>query len=118
MDVSGGDLTYGVNKILVAALVVPAEATPATFDLSRIYPNPFRGSVTISFDVPSVARMDRQEVAVSVYDLHGSLIDRLAKGTYLPGHYTFPGTGKTAVPPHPDRASTLSECRRRILRSG
>ena len=58
------------------------------FDLSHASPNPFRGSVSIAFDVPTITGASGQPVEINVYDLKGSLIKQLANGRYQGGHYS------------------------------
>ena len=61
------------------------------FDLARVYPNPFRGNVKIAFDVPTTG--GGLEIEISVYDMKGSLVQQLVKGTYMGGHYTVSWNG-------------------------
>ena len=89
---SGGDPTYGVNKILIASLAVPLGASISSFDLSRVYPNPFRGSVRIAFDVPAMGGTADQEVEIGVYDMKGCLVASLIKGRYAAGSYAVSWT--------------------------
>jgi hypothetical protein len=104
---NGRQALYGTDSIFLGELKVPdaiaaaakslgeesdltaSEDYPATkFDLTRASPNPFRGSVTIAFDVPAITGASDQAVEISVYDLKGSLVKQLAGGKYQPGHYS------------------------------
>ncbi len=86
---SGGVPTYGVNKILIATLAVPARALISSFNLPRVCPNPFRGSVKIAFDVPTIAGVSQHAIEINVYDLKGSLVKQIANGIYQAGHYAL-----------------------------
>jgi hypothetical protein len=92
----GGDPTYEANKVLIATLAVPAQALISSFDLPLVYPNPFRGSVRIAFDVPALQSAADQEVEIGVYDMKGSLVQSLVKGRYAAGSYTVSWNGKPA----------------------
>jgi hypothetical protein len=97
LEVTGGsDPTYEANKVLIATLAVPAQAFISSFDLPRVSPNPFRGSVRIAFDVPALQSAADQEVEIGVYDMKGSLVQSLVKGRYAAGSYAVSWNGKPA----------------------
>lgn len=67
------------------ATSVPSESdpeAPAHIVLHPTYPNPFRGSTVIAFDVPRV-----ESITIEVFDLHGRKLATLADGTYGPGRH-------------------------------
>jgi len=67
---------------------VPDEYRFTTFNLSRVYPNPFKGSVKIEFDVPTIMNVNQHAVQIGIYDMKGSLIKTIANGIYRAGHYS------------------------------
>ncbi len=93
---SGGDPTYGINKILIATLAVPGRALISSFNLPRVYPNPFRGNAHIAFDVPALGGAADQEVEIGVYDMKGCLVTSLIKGRYAAGSYAVSWNGRRA----------------------
>jgi hypothetical protein len=85
---NGTAAKYAADKVFLGVLSVPGGSLIKMFDLTRAYPNPFRGSVKISFDVPSIAGASQQAIEINVYDLKGSLVKQLASGKYQAGHYS------------------------------
>jgi hypothetical protein len=96
LTVAGGNPVYAAKTILSVTLGVPAGANMSSFALPRLHPNPFRGSVTIAFDVPAISGSADQEVEIGVYDMRGSLVQRLAKARYAPGSYSVTWNGRAA----------------------
>jgi len=90
---NGTTAQYGVDKVLLGFLSVPEGYLITKFDLSRAYPNPFRGSVSIAFDVPTIAGVAKHAIEINVYDMKGSLVKQLASGVYPAGHYTLGWNG-------------------------
>jgi len=86
----GSDPVYTAKTILTATLAVPAGALISVFNLSRAYPNPFKGSVNIAFDVPAIADGSQHPIEIDIFDMKGSLVKQLAKGIYQAGHYELP----------------------------
>jgi|GEM_PF-1279604 len=72
----------------VGVLSVPDGYQITKFDLTRVYPNPFRRAAKIAFDVPTIAGVAEHSLEINVYDLKGSLVKQLANGKYQAGHYT------------------------------
>ena len=64
--------------------------TPETVQLLHAYPNPFNPSTTIEFTLAH-----QQQIQLTVYDLHGRQVARLADGMYATGIHqlTFDGNG-------------------------
>jgi hypothetical protein len=58
-------------------------AAPAAFALDEVYPNPFAAEATVRY---SVARAT--DVRLTVYDLLGREVARLAEGPHEAGHHT------------------------------
>jgi flagellar hook assembly protein FlgD len=85
---NGTAVKYGVDKVYVGELEVTSGYLITKFDLTQAYPNPFRGSVKISFDVPTIADASQQAIEINVYDLKGSLVKQLASGKYQAGRYS------------------------------
>ncbi len=78
----GTPAKYGVDKVFLGVLSVPEGYLITKFDLTRAYPNPFRGSVKIAFDVPTIGGVTEHGIELAVYDLKGSLVKQLASGLY------------------------------------
>ena len=79
---------YSADAVFMGDLAVPGADMIRKFDLSKVYPNPFRGSATIAFDVPLIVGVAEQDVEIGVYDMKGSLVRQIVKGKYAAGHYT------------------------------
>ena len=90
---SGTEARYAEDGILMGSLVVSQGALIKRFDLSRAYPNPFRGSVRISFDVPTINGIAEHAISIEIYDLKGGVVAQLAKGKYRAGHYSLTWNG-------------------------
>ena len=86
---NGTPAKYGVDKVFLGVLSVPDGYLITKFDLTRAYPNPFRGSVKIAFDVPTIGGVSQHAIELAVYDLKGSLVKQLASGLYRAGHYSL-----------------------------
>ena len=78
----------------------PEPITPgvSTFDVTRVYPNPFRESVAIEYTVPRVS-----EVSIAVYNTQGRLVrhirfDRQAAGARTVSWDGRDGTGQRVGP--------------------
>jgi aminopeptidase N len=65
---------------------------PQSVELSSPYPNPFNGSVNISFSVEGAPR----ELSIEIYDILGRKVITLAKGNYETGYHmlTWDGRGE------------------------
>jgi hypothetical protein len=55
---------------------------PLAFGMDRLYPNPFGGTATISYQVPKAGR-----VSLKVYNVAGQLVRTLADGVQEAGYY-------------------------------
>lgn len=64
--------------------VDPTNGQPAAFGLLPSYPNPFNGSVTLGFILPTPGRL-----RLSVYDLSGKMVGNVASGDYPAGRYRY-----------------------------
>jgi hypothetical protein len=84
---TGGEPRYSADGILIGALSVPEGFFIKAFAMSKAYPNPFRGSIKIAFDVPMIAGIEEHAVEINIYNIKGGLVQRLAKDSYKPGHY-------------------------------
>jgi hypothetical protein len=69
--------------------VVVSSTKPEAFKLYRNYPNPFRLSTRIAYDLPA-----RSNVSLSVYDAGGRRVRELAGGLQQAGHYSLSWDGK------------------------
>jgi aminopeptidase N len=65
-----------------------AEALPVEFALTSVYPNPFNPSVNIKFDLPA-----QSPVTLSVYNLHGQIVNRRMLGSMTPGTHEIQWNG-------------------------
>ena len=57
---------------------------PYKYSLSQNFPNPFNPSTSISFSVPN-----RSQVIISIYDIRGNFIEKIADGVYVSGKHTI-----------------------------
>lgn len=57
---------------------------PSSFWISPPYPNPFNSSTSITINLP-----ERSAVDLSIYNLTGQLVTRLASGEYAVGQHSF-----------------------------
>ncbi len=89
MASNGSGARYSENAVFLGSLTVSPGALIKKFDLSKAYPNPFRGSVHIVFDVPMINGNSEQNIAIEIYDLEGRLVEQLAKDMYRAGHYAI-----------------------------
>ena len=69
------------------------QGIPATFSLEQNFPNPFRGTTTINFDLPTASY-----VKIEIFDVHGRLVDTLVSGEYVAGRHqiTWTSTGQSS----------------------
>jgi hypothetical protein len=88
---------YADNAIMLGTLSIHHEAAITRCALANAYPNPFRGTVRIGFDVAATHGMDVQSVEVNVYDLRGTLVRQLVKGMYKTGHYSVVWDGSEHI---------------------
>ena len=65
--------------------------TPVAFQISAIHPNPFTGSVTIRYDVPSG---EGREMSLVVYDVSGRVVQRLVGEARKPGRHEVVWDGR------------------------
>ncbi len=89
---NGASATFAVNGIIAGTFAAPAVAGCAGIDFPKAYPNPFRGAVTISFDVPASLNGGKLDLEINAYDATGRLVRQLARGGYREGHYTLSWT--------------------------
>jgi len=70
---------------------IPTARVPRTFSLSQNYPNPFNPTTVIQYNIP-----EGQETGVSltVYDLHGRIVNKLVDEKQAPGIHRVNWTGK------------------------
>lgn len=64
--------------------IEPPGIAPESFSLSPAYPNPFRGTVQIQFELPS-----RTQAALRVYNVLGQQVTVLAEGVHEAGSHTY-----------------------------
>ena len=62
-------VVYKAGAVFRGQMNVSGGYEIVAFDLSRAYPNPFRGSVKISFDVPSIAGASQQAIEIKVLSI-------------------------------------------------
>jgi glucose/arabinose dehydrogenase len=78
----------------VTAVTEMVGETPAGFDLSAAYPNPFNPSTQIDFSVPDVGQ--GMQATLQVYSVDGQLVATLLDGSVTGGRYhaTWNGTDR------------------------
>jgi hypothetical protein len=79
---------YADNAIMVGTLSINRALVITRCALSNAYPNPFRGTVRIAFDVAAINNKDMQNVEVTIYDLRGTQVCQLVRGIYKTGRYS------------------------------
>ena len=67
---------------------------PLVFALEQNYPNPFNAGTMIRFHVPQTSHSEAL-VTISLYDLQGRLIRKLAQGTHTAGIHQVFWNGRT-----------------------
>ena len=81
---SGWDIgAFEYQNIVVNEM--PPPALPK-FSLMA-YPNPFRGPVTVAFNVPLIQGVSVDTIEIAIYNLEGIFIAQIAKGVYRSGNY-------------------------------
>jgi hypothetical protein len=71
-----------VRYVQGATAVLTTGVSPASYALESPRPNPFRAQTTIQFDVPV-----RERATVSIVDVSGRIVKRVASGELVPGRY-------------------------------
>jgi hypothetical protein len=69
--------------------VVVASLQPGAFRLYRNFPNPFRGATRIAYDLPV-----RSRICLSIYDVDGRQVRKLADGWQDAGRYSLNWDGR------------------------
>jgi len=72
-----------VNYTITAIDIKKTEAAPSSFALFQNYPNPFNPETTIEYNLPNTA-----EVILTVYNVNGRQIQRLAHGQKEAGNHS------------------------------
>jgi hypothetical protein len=85
---------YSANGIIIGSFSVPDRFFITRFALDKVYPNPFRRSVKIAFDVPMIEGIAKHAVEINIFDMKGSLVHRLTSGKYGAGHYILSWNGE------------------------
>ncbi|MEN8248093.1 MAG: T9SS type A sorting domain-containing protein [Bacteroidota bacterium] len=67
---------------------------PETVYFMKNYPNPFNSITNIQYSVPESYISNEQEVNLSIYDMHGSLLKTLVNESQKPGVYTVQWNSK------------------------
>ena len=71
------------------AAVLVASQTPGAFKLYRNSPNPFQRATRIAYDLPA-----RSKVTLSIYDVNGRQVRKLADGWQNAGRYSLRWDGR------------------------
>ena len=95
--VSGRPILYKENGIFKESLAVPAGYACSGYELSEVYPSPFRDMLRISFNVPMIQGTASSNVEINLYDMNGALIHHFAEGRFQPGHYSVFWNGSLAA---------------------
>ena len=80
-------ISYGAFPLDVKPIDIPE--IPKGFMLTQNYPNPFNPTTRIQFSTDNQA-----EIQITVYDVLGSEVTRLAGSTYYPGAYSVEWNGR------------------------
>lgn len=85
VDIDGLGFTYGLTvEVFVSEL-------PSKFELKSNYPNPFNSITNIRFEMPISSK-----VLISIYDLNGREVKRLADGEFGAGSHIISWDGRNA----------------------
>jgi hypothetical protein len=74
------DASIDDDPAAVTGTTNPVRIEPATFEFTRLYPNPFRATTTIEYVLPEAAH-----VSVALYNAQGRLVRRLVDGQHAAG---------------------------------
>jgi len=78
------NLTAKIKEILAESVeITPQEHQPDSFQLNRIYPNPFNPETKIEYELANSGR-----TLINVYDINGRKVKELLDRQQLPGKYT------------------------------
>lgn len=83
-DGLGGEVSDSFSLDIASGVDTEPEGIPTAFALTEAYPNPFRSSVSVSFDVPVQGRLQ-----IVILDSLGRRIHQLANETHAPGRHTL-----------------------------
>jgi len=78
------DTPTPLDSNVIAAVISDPAKLPAAYALSQNYPNPFNPQTLIRFSLPKTVR-----VRLTVYDILGRIVARLADDRMTPGRYEF-----------------------------
>ncbi len=82
-SITGSPFSAGVEVGTLTFRLSAVAATPSARDLSlTAWPNPFNPRTTIEFSLPTTS-----ETVLAVYDIQGSLVRELARGTFTAGSH-------------------------------
>jgi len=70
---------------------IPNSKLPRSFSLSQNFPNPFNPTTVIQYGIPEGQETN---VSLTVYDLHGRLVDRLVDESQAPGIHSVNWDGR------------------------
>ena len=86
IDLDGTVSMYGPATVTITGEAEEPGDTPEvtfTTGIDNIYPNPFNPNTTVQFSLEKTS-----EITVSVYNVRGSLVRTLEKGTFVEGSHT------------------------------
>ncbi len=89
------DLVFRIESevgILTTKTIHVEVEAPRNFSLAPNYPNPFNPTTTLAFELPQASR-----VTLTVYDVLGREIVRLAEGDYEPGRHEVVFDGRNVA---------------------
>ena len=89
----GLEVQIGSDPISAGSTPVSVKTVPGSIPLKvgvLSYPNPFRSSAVIRYELPS-----RRDVDLTVHDIQGRLVRRLARGTHEAGIYNVGWDGRS-----------------------
>ena len=90
-DLYGSQVHILVNDFSSDVAELPISELPTSFNLSRNYPNPFNPSTKMEFTLPY-----RTQVRLTIINILGQEIKRLAEGTLDAGNYAVDWDGTDA----------------------
>ena len=84
MWLCGGIGLYVYNPTGVVGIENNTDIVPENYLIIRNYPNPFNSRTKIEVTIPESSHM-----SLNIYDINGRLVEKISKGNYRKGTYTF-----------------------------
>ncbi len=90
---SAAEPRYVEDGLFIGSFNVPDRYFITAFQLTKTYPNPFRRTVKIFFDIPTLNGADFQDIEIDIYSIRGDLVRHLVRGARGAGHQSVSWDG-------------------------